>query len=117
MARKVLFLGTFSYGPEIACSDVLDQDVPLDAEIWAVNEAHWGLPDGWMADRVFQLHVRDWREAERRYKYSNGKELPPSCDPDCFGRNIAHVDYLRTCGIPVYGQKVWEEQALIMANP
>ena len=107
--RKVLFLGTFSYPSEIASAEVLERDVPDDAEIWVVNEAHWSLPEGWKADRVFQLHVRDWREGERRYKHSNGKDLPPNCDPDCFGRNNAHVEYLRTCGVPVYGQKVWDD--------
>ena len=107
MGRRVLFLGT--------AAAPLEQD-PIagvydyrDAEVWVVNEAHRSLPEGMAASRVFQLHVRDWREAERRYLYSNGRELPPGCDPGCFGRNEQHLDYLRTCGVPVYGQHLWPD--------
>ena len=82
---------------------------PSDLEVWAVNEAHRHMPADIKIARMFQLHVRDWRESERRYLYSNGKDLPPGVDPDCFGRDNAHVEYLRTCGVPVYGQQVWPD--------
>lgn len=78
-------------------------------EVWTVNEAHRYLPEGVRSTRVFQMHVRNWREAERRYLYSNGQYLPPGHDPACFGRDYAHVEYLRTCGVPVYGQQVWDD--------
>lgn len=104
--RRVCLLG-------VAASQLeklqVDEEIPADAEIWAVNEAHRGL-NGRIADRVFQLHVRNWRESERRYLNDrNGGSLPVGSDPDCFGRNQEHVDYLRTCGVPVYGQQVWED--------
>lgn len=89
-------------------------EIPADAEIWAVNEAHRGLGDRKLnpeKDRVFQLHVRNWRESERRYLNDSpkGMALPEGCDTDCFGRNNEHVEYLRTCGVPVYGQQVWTD--------
>ncbi len=82
---------------------------PPALEIWAVNEAHRHMPEGLKVARMFQLHVRDWRESERRFRYSNGVELPPDLDPNCFGRDNAHVEYLRTCGVPVYGQIQWDD--------
>ncbi len=77
------------------------------AEAWTVNEGHWYLPEDVKPTRVFQMHPRNWREAERTYL--NGGTLPELLDPDCFGRNDAHVEYLRTCGIPVYGQQLWQD--------
>lgn len=103
MARKVYFLG-------VAASQLeklqIEEKIPADAEIWVVNEGHRALGDR-KPSRVFQLHVRNWRELERRYL--NNGPLPDNCDPDCFGRNNEHVDYLRTCGVPVYGQQVWDD--------
>lgn len=103
--RRICFLGL--------AASALDDDGPLeipdDVEIWAVNEAHRGL-GARIPTRLFQLHVRNWREAERRYLNSaHCDALPEGLDPDCFGRNRAHVDYLRTCGVPVYGQQVWPD--------
>lgn len=72
-------------------------------EIWAANESGARLKP----DRIFQIHPRNWREAERRFL--NGGELPAGLDPDCFGRNRAHVEQLRTCGAPVYCRQVWED--------
>ena len=99
--RRVCFLGLASTPLEHA---QLEEEIPADMEIWVVNEAHWALADR-KPSRVFQLHVRDWRESERRYL--NGGALPLGHHTDCFGRNDAHVEYLRTCGVPVYGQQVW----------
>lgn len=99
--RRVCFLGTAASALERA---QLADEIPTDAEIWAVNEARL---EGRRPDRVFQLHVRDWRESERRYL--NGGRLPKGRDHNCFGRNHEHVDYLRTCGVPVYGQQGWED--------
>ena len=78
------------------------EDVPDDTEIWVVNEANTVLPDGRMAARVFQMHPRNWREAERRF-------LRNRMPRNCFGRGPDHVEYLRTCGVPVYGQQVWDD--------
>jgi len=96
--RKVCFLGT---AVTASCVD----EIPPDAEIWVANEAHRLLPEGRTPARVFQMHPRDWRETERRYL--NGGSLPEGCDENCFGRNEAHVEYLRTCGVPVYAQTHW----------
>ena len=84
-------------------------EIPDDAEIFCVNEMHCHL-EGRKPSRVFQLHVRNWRERERRY-LEGGAEgtLPDHLDADCFGRNQEHVEYLRTCGVPVYGQQVWDD--------
>lgn len=108
--RRVCFLGTASI--ELEQLQLVDE-IPVDAEIWVVNEAHRRLGDR-RPSRVFQLHVRDWRELERRY-LSSGAEpgddaaLPEGLDAGCFGRNAEHVEYLRACGVPVYGQRVWDD--------
>ena len=81
--------------------------MPPDVEIWAANEMYQALGPR-KPDRVFQMHVRDWREAERVY-LNNGR-LPAGHDPDCFGRDHEHVDYLRTCGVPVYMQRDWSSE-------
>ena len=101
MGRNVVFVGTYPMPPD---------SFPLadDLEIWTANEASRALPEGRKASRVFQLHPRNWREAERIYLH-NGYVLPPHLDEDCFGRNNEHVKYLRTCGVPVYGQQLWED--------
>ena len=111
--RKVCFFG-------VAASQLeklqLAEEIPEDAEIWVVNEGHRYLPENRKPSRVFQLHVRQWRETERRYLNDANRPtghwfppLPEGLDPNCFGRNEAHVDYLRTCGVPVYGQQVWSD--------
>lgn len=75
-------------------------------EFWAANEAgSMPLPGG--AHYVFQLHPRDWREAERRFL--NGGELPAGIDPNCFGRSAAHVEMLRASTVPVYCQADWAD--------
>lgn len=103
--RRICLLGVAASGLEKRQLE----EIPADAEIWVVNEAHRGLGER-KADRVFQLHVRNWRESERRYlNDADGGCLPEGLDPGCFGRNQEHVDYLRTCGVPVYGQQVWED--------
>ena len=120
--RKVTFLGVAA---SVLEKEQLADEIPADAEIWVVNEAHRGLPDGRQPDRVFQLHVRHWRETERSYlndawtaRGSSAVEswstayaapLPAGFDWGCFGRNNDHVEYLRTCGVPVYGQRKWED--------
>ena len=104
--RRICILGVAINALELEQLAELDG---RDMEIWAVNEAFKGLPDGRIPDRIFQLHVRNWREADRSFLYSNGKRLPPSMNRNCFGRNKAHVEYLRTCGVPVYTQKAWED--------
>ena len=108
--RRICILGVASN--DLEKEQLKEQLTELDGgdtEIWAVNEAYRGLPEGRKADRVFQLHVRNWREADRSFLYSNGRRLPSSMNRNCFGRNKAHVDYLRTCGVPVYTQKQWED--------
>lgn len=107
MGRKLCILGVAGQAREQA--QLYELEGRDDLEIWGVNEAHKTAPKGLRIDRVFQLHVRDWREAERRYLYSNGDRLPDDRDADCFGRNNEHVEYLRTCGVPVYGQVVWPD--------
>lgn len=72
-------------------------------EIWAANESGVNL----MPARIFQIHPRDWREEERRFL--NRGVLPPHVEPDCFGRNQAHVRQLRTCGVPVYAAQHWDD--------
>jgi len=99
MSRKVCLFGGAVRDGDVA-------EIPDDAEIWCVNEMNRHLGDR-KPSRVFQLHVRDWREQERAYL--NGGTLPEVLDPDCFGRNQEHVEYLRTCGVPVYGQQVWDD--------
>lgn len=103
MSRKVCL-----FGGAIRDESVL-AEIPDDAEIWAVNEMHRHLGDR-KPSRVFQMHVRDWREREREYLLGGAKGvLPGSLGHDCFGRNEEHVTYLRTCGVPVYGQQVWPD--------
>ena len=75
---------------------------PVDIEIWSANEAYTVLPERRKPDRIFQIHPRDWREDERRF-------LRQTPEHDCFGRTAEHVEYLRTCGVPVYGQQVWDD--------
>ncbi len=99
--RRITLLGLASY--EFA-SDEQHRDHP---EVWTVNEGHRNMPEGMKPSRVFQLHPRNWREAER--EYLNGGTLPDGLDPDCFGRDNEHVEYLRTCGVWVYGQKRWPD--------
>lgn len=104
--RDVVFLGTAH--PSV-------DEIPDNAEIWVANEAHRLLPEDRKPSRIFQLHPRDWRETERRYL--NGGDLPSHCDPDCFGRNRDHVEYLRTCGVPVYSQTHWLDIPSCIAYP
>lgn len=106
MGRKI---GIFGVAASALEKEQMQDTFPPDLEAWVVNEAHRHLPSGIRPACVFQLHVRDWREAERRYLHSNGDCLPPGLDPDCFGRDNAHVEYLRTCGVPVYGQRQWPD--------
>ena len=77
-------------------------DIPDDVEVWSANEAYELLPEARKPDRIFQMHPRDWREEERRF-------LRQTPEHDCFGRNAEHVEYLRTCGVPVYGHQVWDD--------
>lgn len=93
--RHICLLGTH---PTFCPEDIPDGD---DVEVWAANEAHKLAPE--RISRIFQLHPRNWREDERRYL--NGGTLPPGLDANCFGRNQQHVDYLRSCGVPVYMQQ------------
>lgn len=109
--RRVTFLGTALTEEQ---REHLADEIPADAEIWAVNEAHWGLGDRKPA-RVFQLHVRDWREAERRF-LGRGR-LPKGLDHNCFGRDRGHVEYLRTCGVPVYCQQQWDDIPTCVVYP
>ena len=99
--RRVLFLGMFPYS-DVDYDDFWYKQVPDDIEIWSANEAYTVLPEGRKPDRIFQLHPRDWREAERTF-------LRHTVEHDCFGRDAAHVEYLRTCGVTVYGQQVWDD--------
>lgn len=105
--RNIVIYGIPSTATEQRQNDAMPRDPSL--EVWGVNEAHRFLPDGVQVSRMFQLHARDWREADRAFMYSNGKRLPPYMNRDCFGRNKAHVEYLRTCGVPVYCQQVWDD--------
>lgn len=86
-------------------SDVYDLDgTDLATEFWCANESHRSVD---VPSRIFQVHPRDWRERERRFLYKN--DLPEGVDPDCFGRNTEHVEYLRTCGVPVICQQRWDD--------
>ena len=89
-----MFLGLYPMGDSA--------EFPDDIEIWSANEAYTVLPEGRKPARIFQLHPRDWREEERRF-------LRGDPERDCFGRGAEHVEYLRTCGAPVYGQQVWDD--------
>jgi hypothetical protein len=109
--RRVCFLGTATSAFE---KEQLQEEIAPDTEIWAVNEAHWGLGDR-KPDRVFQMHVRDWRESERRY-LGHGR-LPKGLHHNCFGRNREHVEYLRTCGVPVYSQQIWQDIPTSLVYP
>ena len=102
VARRICILGVAASALEKGQV----AEIPEDAEIWAVNEGHRVLGDRKPA-RIFQMHVRDWRESERIYL--NHGTLPEHLDHDCFGRNAEHVEYLRTCDVPVYGQQVWPD--------
>ena len=107
--RRVCFLGT-------ASNPVEEDRVLAEAlELWCVNESHRWLPMGRSPARVFQMHVRDWRESERRYL--NGGRLPGGRDHNCFGRDRAHVEYLRTCGVPVYCQRAWPDIPTCVVYP
>ena len=97
--RRVCFLGT-AITPDRAAQ------IPEGVEIWVANEAYRSLPEGRSPARVFQMHPRDWREAERRYLYGDGR-LPDDLDQGCFGRNLAHLEYLKACGVTVFGQQRW----------
>ena len=104
--RSVLILGVQSL-PEEKMQSFWALPQMADMEVSVVNEAHRNLPEGRQASRVFQMHPRDWREAERRYL--NHGALPFNVDPDCFGRNKEHIEYLQKCGVSVYGQQVWPD--------
>lgn len=104
--RNIVIYGIPSTATEQRQNDAMPRE---NVEVWGVNEAHRFLPEGVSISRMFQMHVRDWREADRAFTHSNGKRLPPWMNRDCFGRNKAHVEYLRTCGVPVYGQQVWAD--------
>lgn len=92
----------------------IEDEIPEDAEIWVVNESHRHMGSR-KPSRVFQMHVRDWRESERIY-LGRGS-LPEGLDHDCFGRNNEHVEYLRTCGVPVYTQRPWEDIPTAVVYP
>lgn len=83
-------------------------------EFWAANEAV-SLPFPGGVNRVFQLHPRDWREAERRFL--SGGELPAGLDPDCFGRTAGHVERLRACAAPVYCLEAWPDLPTAVVYP
>lgn len=101
--RRVCFLGTALH-PDQDLGFLADPGI----EVWAANEAYRALPAGVKPARIFQLHPRDWREAERTYLYGDGR-LPDHLDPDCFGRDVQHLAYLATCGVPVYCQQMmWQ---------
>lgn len=100
MSRTIVFVGTHPH------SSVDDLDLPDNAELWCANEANRGI-GARRPFRIFQMHPRDWREAERRYLHCG--ILPEGCDPDCFGRNDEHVEYLRECGITVYAERHWRD--------
>ena len=100
MGRKVCFLG-------MARRNDAPPDIPDDVEIWSANEAYVVLPEGRKPDVIFQMHPRNWREDERRYL--NHGALPGHLDPDCFGRDAEHVEYLRRFRGPVYGQQQWPD--------
>ena len=104
MTRRIAIVGLASANLDPL---LLAQRRGEDIEVWTANEAERVIPAGLTVNRVFQMHVRDWREAERAYL--NGGTLPQRLDPDCFGRNNEHVEYLRTCGVPVYGQREWTD--------
>ena len=109
MRRRICFLGTYPWPPG-------ELDIPEDMEIWVVNEAHRRLSPARPPSRVFQMHPRDWRESERTY-LNGGHRLPADRDYGCFGRNAQHVAYLRTCGVPVYGQQWWADIPTSVAYP
>ena len=100
VGRKVCFLG-------MANRNDAPPDIPDDVEIWSANEAYVVLPEGRKPDVIFQMHPRNWREDERRYL--NHGALPGHLDPDCFGRDLEHVEYLRGFAGPVYGQQKWPD--------
>ena len=77
---------------------------PEGVEIWVANEANTCFSG--KIDRIFQLHPRDWREKERCWIFGR---LPKALNRQCFGRNRAHVDWLRGCNVPVYGQRLWAD--------
>ena len=102
--RTILLVGLYPYADQ----RILTAEFAAGAEVWGLNEVEGVLkPDRIKLDRLFQLHPRNWREAERRFL--NGGRLYRGLNVDCFGRNRQHVEYLRTCGVPVYGQKVWPD--------
>lgn len=109
MGRRVCFLGLASSSAELSQIGELGERGQGNMEVWLVNEANHVLPLGWQATRAFQLHVRDWREPDRSFVYSNGKRLPPGMNRNCFGRNLKYVRYLQTCGVPVYAQQLWDD--------
>lgn len=88
------------------------KEQPPEVEIWVPNEGNQFVP---RVDRVFQMHPRRWRENERMLR--NGNALPLHLDHNCFGRGEKHVEYLRTCGVPVYGQRVWSDIPTSVAYP
>ena len=85
------------------------------------HRAECGCPDGmkncwckghqhkWVRryDRWFQIHPPNWRDEKRRAMWE--KKYPKLPWPDelshAYGRNPSHVEFLKTCGVPLYMQQ------------
>ncbi len=59
---------------------------PADVEIWGMNADNIFLT---RQDRWFQIHPKNWHD----------------CDDESYGRGAGHVDFLASCGVPVYQQE------------
>jgi|TARA_Y100000296_G_C5034774_1_gene186698 hypothetical protein len=77
----------------------LANNLEEDIEIWAMNMCHRWLTA--KADRWFQIHPRSWHS---EMSGSPGNEDKSQEGP--FGRPLDHIEFLQTCGIPVYMQDV-----------
>lgn len=87
MQRKICLVGQATRSREYA------NQLPEGWEIWGQNSAHTFLE---RYHRWFQIHPPDWNKFER--------ELHGFAD-DSYGRPDTHLEFLATCGVPVFMQE------------
>lgn len=72
--RSVCIVGFYSATRALANSE------PPEVELWGMNESHTFMR---RYNRWFQLHPQAWHRGK-------------------YGRNDAHIEFLRNCGVPLY---------------
>ena len=78
--RSVAIVGFAKPSRELANQE------PKEVEVWGLNTGHEFLT---RYDRWFQLHPKNWKGPETL---------------DLFGRDPIHLEFLKTCAVPVYMQ-------------